>query len=76
MVNSDMTLLVRQLTPKESGIPIEIWTYSNTTNWIDYEGIQSDIFDHLYSILSEFNLEAYQKPSGLDFHPLQVQTNN
>ena len=76
MVNSDMTLLVRHLTPKESGIPIEIWTYSNTTNWIDYEGIQSDIFDHLYSILSEFNLEAYQKPSGLDFHPLQVQTNN
>jgi miniconductance mechanosensitive channel len=74
MVNSDMTLIVRQLTPKESGIPIEIWTYSNTTDWIQYEGIQSDIFDHLYSILSEFKLEAYQKPSGLDFHPLQVHT--
>ena len=76
MVNSDMTLIVRQLTPKESGIPIEIWTYSNTTDWIQYEGIQSDIFDHLYSILSEFKLEAYQKPSGLDFHPLQVHTHN
>ena len=76
MINSDMTLIVRQLTPKESGIPIEIWTYSNTTDWIAYEGIQSDIFDHLYSVLHEFNLEAYQKPSGLDFHPLQIQSNN
>lgn len=76
MINSDMTLIVRQLTPKESGIPIEIWTYSNTTDWIAYEGIQSDVFDHLYSVLHEFNLEAYQKPSGLDFHSLQIQSNN
>lgn len=65
-VNSDLTLIVRQLEPTEGGIPIEIWTYSATTNWIVYESIQSDIFDHLYSILHKFNLRVYQKPSGTD----------
>ena len=65
-VNSDLTLIVRQLEPTEGGIPLEIWTYSATTNWIDYETIQSDIFDHLYSVLHKFNLRVYQKPSGTD----------
>lgn len=65
-VNSDLTLIVRQLEPTEGGIPLEIWTYSATTNWIAYESIQSDIFDHLYSVLHKFNLRVYQKPSGSD----------
>ena len=65
-VNSDLTLIVRQLEPTEGGIPLEIWTYSATTNWIAYESIQSDIFDHLYSVLHKFNLRVYQKPSGAD----------
>ena len=65
-VNSDLTLIVRQLEPAEGGIPLEIWTYSATTNWIAYESIQSDIFDHLYSVLHKFNLRVYQKPSGTD----------
>lgn len=67
-INSDMTLIVRQLEPTEIGIPLEIWTYSNTTDWIDYEGIQSDVFDHLFSILKTFNLRAYQRPNGRDFN--------
>ena len=65
-VNSDLTLIVRQLEPTEGGIPLEIWTYSATTNWIAYESTQSDIFDHLYSVLHKFNLRVYQKPSGTD----------
>lgn len=65
-INSELTLIVRQLEPTEGGIPIEIWTYSATTDWVAYESIQSDIFDHLYSILQEFNLKVYQKPSGAD----------
>ena len=65
-VNSDMTLIVRQLEPTESGIPLEIWAYSNTTEWLEYERIQSDIFDHLFSTLCAFGLRAYQKPNGLD----------
>ena len=69
-VNSDLTLIVRQLEPTEGGIPIEIWTYSATTNWIVYESIQSDIFDHLYAAASDFDLEVFQHPSGTDFNRL------
>ena len=76
-INSEMTLIVRQLEPKGLGIPIEIWTYSNTTNWIEYEEIQSDVFDHLFSVLKTFNLRAYQRPNGKDFsfegnHPAKI----
>ena len=67
-INSDMTLIVRQLEPTGIGIPLEIWTYSNTTDWVAYEGIQSDVFDHLFSILKTFNLRAYQRPNGRDFN--------
>ena len=63
-----MTFLVRQLSPTEKGLPIEIYVFSNNTNWVEYEGIQSDIFDHLIASLSQFNLKIYQYPSGSDLH--------
>ena len=62
----DLTLMVRQLAPDEHGLPIEIYTFTNDTVWAHYEDIQGDIFDHLLSILPEFNLSAYQAPSGAD----------
>lgn len=61
-----MTLLVRQLAPKEFGLPIEIYAFANDTAWANYEAIQADIFDHLLSILPEFKLSAFQSPSGAD----------
>lgn len=61
-----MTLLVRQLAPKDNGLPIEIYAFANDTTWANYEAIQADIFDHLLSILPEFKLSAYQSPSGAD----------
>ena len=66
-IHSDMTFLVRQLSPTEKGLPIEIYVFSNNTNWIEYEEIQSDIFDHLLSVLNQFELKIYQYPSGNDF---------
>ena len=66
-IHNDMTFLVRQLSPTEKGLPIEIYVFSNNTNWIDYEEIQSDIFDHLLSVLNQFELKIYQYPSGNDF---------
>ena len=66
-IHNDMTFLVRQLSPTEKGLPIEIYVFSNNTNWIEYEEIQSDIFDHLLSVLSQFELKIYQYPSGNDF---------
>lgn len=60
------TLLVRQLSPTEKGLPIEIYCFVNDTAWATYEGIQSDIFDHLLSVIGEFDLQVYQNPSGTD----------
>ena len=61
-----MTLMVRQLAPGPEGLPLEIYCFTNTTMWTDYEGIQSDIFDHLLAIVPEFGLRLYQKPAGSD----------
>lgn len=61
------TMLVRQLNPDEHGLPLEIYAFTNVTAWSDYEAIQSDIFDHLFAIIGEFGLRAYQSPAGQDF---------
>ena len=67
-IHKDMTFLVRQLSPTEKGLPLEIYVFSNNTNWVEYEEIQSDILDHLLSALSEFDLRIYQYPSGYDIN--------
>ena len=59
-INKDMTIMVRQLAPDEYGIPLEIYCFTSTTAWADYENIQSDIFDHIYSVLQEFDIKPYQ----------------
>ena len=69
-IHNDMTFLVRQLAPNSNGLPIEIYVFSNKTDWIEYERIQSDIFDHLLAIVSEFDLKIFQNPSGSDFENL------
>ena len=63
-IHNDMTFLVRQLAPQSAGLPIEIYVFSNDTDWINYEAIQSDIFDHLLAILPEFELEVFQNLTG------------
>ncbi|WP_022967099.1 mechanosensitive ion channel family protein [Denitrificimonas caeni] len=72
---SGMTLMVRQLSPTPEGLPIEIYCFTTTTAWTVYEGIQSDIFDHLLAIAPEFNLRVYQAPSGADMRALGQQLN-
>jgi miniconductance mechanosensitive channel len=66
-VHQDMTLLVRQLNPTPDGLPIELYLFTNDTGWIAYEDIQSDIFDHIFSIVSEFDLRVFQHATGGDF---------
>ena len=63
-IHEDMTFLIRQLSPQSDGLPIEIYVFSNDTDWVNYESIQSDIFDHLLAILPEFELEIFQSLSG------------
>lgn len=66
-----MTMLVRQLKPTETGVPIEVYVFTSTTSWADYEGIQSDLFDHLLAIVPEFELRVFQNPTGADFRALK-----
>lgn len=63
-IKQDMTLLVRQLDLGATGVPLEIYVFTNDTRWGVYENIQSDIFDHLLAIMPEFNLRPFQEPSG------------
>jgi miniconductance mechanosensitive channel len=70
MINMDMTFLVRQLPSTQYGLPIEIYVFSKDKVWANYEGIQSDIFDHILAVLPEFDLRVYQNPTGADFRML------
>jgi miniconductance mechanosensitive channel len=69
-INKQMTLLVRQLSPTENGLPLEVYCFTNTVVWADHEEIQSDIFDHLLSLIPEFGLRVFQNPSGADLRGL------
>jgi miniconductance mechanosensitive channel len=62
--------MVRQLDPTEKGLPIQIYVFSNDIDWIRYEEIQSDIFDHLLAVIPEFGLKIFQSPTGKDFETL------
>ncbi len=66
MIHKDMTFLVRQLQPTEKGLPIEIYVFSKDQRWVHYEGIQSDVFDHIIAVVSEFELRVFQQPTGQD----------
>lgn len=72
-VRDDMTLLVRQLDPGPEGLPIQIYCFTTTTAWAEYEGIQSDIFDHLLAIVPEFGLRLFQKPAGADLAAIGLE---
>jgi miniconductance mechanosensitive channel len=71
-IRQDMTLLVRQLAPGPQGIPIELYCFTTTTAWGEYEDIQADIFDHLLAIVSEFGLRLFQQPAGTEFSIKQL----
>lgn len=63
-INKDMTFMVRQLAPTEFGIPMQVYAFSSNKEWIKYENIQSDIFDHIFAVVTMFDLKIYQKPSS------------
>jgi miniconductance mechanosensitive channel len=71
-IHQEMTLIVRQLQPGPDGLPMEIYAFSNDTDWANYEGLQADIFDHILATIPEFDLKVFQKPSGQDLENLKV----
>jgi len=68
--HTGFTAMVRQLPPTPQGLPLEIYVFLNDTNWVSYEGIQADIFDHLLAIAPEFGLRLFQSPTGHDVRAL------
>lgn len=65
-VQQGMTCMVRQMQTTAEGVPLEIYCFTRTTVWAEYERIQGDIFDYLLAVLPEFGLSLYQQPSGSD----------
>jgi len=65
-VNTELILMVRQLQPTPQGLPIELYFFSANKDWIPYERLQAEVFDHLLAVLPEFGLRVFQIPSGLD----------
>ncbi|MDT0638610.1 mechanosensitive ion channel family protein [Citrobacter werkmanii] len=69
-IRKDMTLMLRQLAPDDHGLPIEIYAFTNTVVWLEYESIQADIFDHIFAVIEEFGLRIHQSPTGNDIRAL------
>ncbi|MBE9488394.1 MAG: mechanosensitive ion channel [Bacteroidetes bacterium] len=70
-VNHEMTCMVRQLSPNEKGIPIQLYFFSAIKDWPLYEAVQADVFDHVLAIVPLFNLRVFQLPTGADFESLK-----
>lgn len=69
-IHQEMTSMVRQLAPDDHGLPIEIYAFTNTVVWLEYENIQADIFDHIFAVAGEFGLRIHQSPTGNDIRAL------
>ncbi len=70
-VNQEMMCMVRQLQPTEQGIPLELYFFSAIKEWVPYERLQADVFDHVLAIIREFDLQVFQNPTGKDFRSLK-----
>lgn len=70
VVNKDLNCMVRHLQPTDHGLPVELYFFSTIKDWIPYEGVQADVFDHVLAIIPEFDLRVFQSPSGADFQKL------
>ncbi len=66
-VNQEMIIMVRQLQPTAQGLPLELYFFSDGTDWIPYEHLQSEIFEHVFAVLPNFGLRVFQSPMGIDF---------
>jgi miniconductance mechanosensitive channel len=62
-----MDFIIRELAPSPTGLPIEVYVFTKTTRWSEYERIQGEIFDHLLAAAAYFDLKVFQQPAGSDF---------
>lgn len=74
-IDNNLTLLVRQLAPTPQGLPIELYTFTNTTVWAEYEVILSEIVNHFVSVVKYFDLMIYEESSGSDTYDIYIKEN-
>lgn len=72
-VNTQLTFMVRQLDPTPSGLPVELYFFTVTTEWVEFEHIQSEVFDHVYAVVPRFHLAVFQSPAGRDIHSMTLR---
>ncbi|MCV6630822.1 MAG: mechanosensitive ion channel family protein [Flavobacteriaceae bacterium] len=63
-IHSNMIIMVRQLQPTTQGVPVEVYAFSKDKNWVNYEHIMADIFDHIFAAVPYFDLECFELPSA------------
>ncbi len=71
-VNQQMMIMIRQLQPTAQGLPLELYFFSDGTDWVPYEHLQSEIFEHVFAVLPTFGLRVFQSPMGIDFAGTEV----
>lgn len=62
-IHPDLMQMVRMLQPTPEGIPVEVYCFTRETDWVAYEAVQGAVFDHLFAVLPDFGLRAYQRSS-------------
>jgi len=75
-INNNMTLMVRQLEPTDTGIPLELYCFTKTKIWTEYEAIQADVFDHVLAMVHLFDLQIFEKLSGNDLKSVLNNSNS
>jgi len=65
-LNQDASLMVRTLQPTENGLPLELYAFYIPPTWSEFEDFQARLFEHILSVMPEFGLKAFQRPSGRD----------
>ncbi len=73
-INQEMTCMVRQLGPTEHGVPLEVYCFSALKTWVEYESVQSDLFDHILAVAPHFDLDIFEAPSGSDLRNIVLKT--
>ena len=73
-VSKRLTIMVRQLQPTAQGLPLELYFFSDGTEWVPYEHLQAEVFEHVFAMLPTFGLRVFQAPMGIDFCGVQLGT--
>ncbi|HCX64967.1 MAG TPA: mechanosensitive ion channel protein MscS, partial [Eubacteriaceae bacterium] len=64
MIHQNIIQIVRQLPPTTQGVPLEVYAFSKDLDWVNYEGLQAEIFEHIFAVISDFDLRIFQEPSA------------